>query len=314
MPAALEAVHLALEGYRRAGFAPGEGAILTNLALHHGQRGRMRHALGWQQEGIANARSLGQPISLGRGLNMAGLIHSYLGELDQALACTTEAIETYVRAGHHSFVISPRINRVIAHHALGRYEEALADGTEELRLCHSHRQQHSEAGAHEILVRVHRDTGRLDLAGTHAGQALRRARETGDPANETDCLITLAGLHRLHGRSDRAVECLEEALRITHRCDFRHQEADAHTQLAAGDTDLASHHGDRAPAIARALELRPAEHRALTALAAVARTTGATRAEAEHTARSLRIHEETGYRPSPADVPAPAGTPDGTGR
>ncbi|MGW1354112.1 hypothetical protein ACWCQE_33265 [Streptomyces sp. NPDC002409] len=150
IPAALEAVHLALEGYRRAGFAPGEGTILTNLALHHGQRGQMRHALGWQQAGIANARSLGWPISLGRGLNMAGLIHSYLGELDQALVCTTEAIETHVRAGHRSFVISPRTNRAIAHHALGRYEEALADGTEALRLCRSHQQQHSEAGAHEI--------------------------------------------------------------------------------------------------------------------------------------------------------------------
>ncbi|MFF8612173.1 hypothetical protein [Streptomyces sp. NPDC015350] len=133
IPAALEAVHLALEGYRHAGFAPGEGAILTNLALHYGQRGQMRHALGWQQAGIANARSLGRPISLGRGLNMAGLIHSYLGELDRALVCTTEAIETYERAGHRSFVISPRSNRAIAHHALGRYEEALADGTEALR-------------------------------------------------------------------------------------------------------------------------------------------------------------------------------------
>ncbi|MER5500145.1 MULTISPECIES: tetratricopeptide repeat protein [unclassified Streptomyces] len=319
IPAALEAVHLALEGYRRAGFAPGEGTILTNLALHYGQRGQMRHALGWQQAGIANARSLGRPISLGRGLNMAGLIHSYLGELDQALVCTIEAIETHVRAGHRSFVISPRINRAIAHHSLGRYEEALADGTEALRLCRSHQQQHSEAGAHEILARIRRDTGRLDLADTHAERALRRARETGDPADETDCLITLAGLHRLRGRPDRAVAYLEEALRITHRCDFRHQEADARTQLArarlaAGDTDLASHHGDRAPAIARALELRPAEHRALTALAAIARTTGATAAEAEHTAQSLRIREETGYHPSPADESAPVGTPNGTGR
>jgi len=282
IPAALEAVHLALEGYRRAGFAPGEGTILTNLALHYGQRGQMRHALGWQQAGIANARSLGRPISLGRGLNMAGLIHSYLGELDQALVCTIEAIETHVRAGHRSFVISPRINRAIAHHSLGRYEEALADGTEALRLCRSHQQQPVQA-------------------------------------DETDCLITLAGLHRLRGRPDRAVAYLEEALRITHRCDFRHQEADARTQLArarlaAGDTDLASHHGDRAPAIARALELRPAEHRALTALAAIARTTGATAAEAEHTAQSLRIREETGYHPSPADESAPVGTPNGTGR
>lgn len=152
--AALEGGHLALEGYRRAGFTPGEGAILTNLALHYGQRGQMRHALSWQEKSIAIARSLGRPNQLGHGLSTEGLIHSYLGDLDRALARTTEAIEVYLGADYHSLTISPRINRAIAHHALGQREEALADGTEALRLCHSHQQRHSVASAHEILARV----------------------------------------------------------------------------------------------------------------------------------------------------------------
>ncbi|AMW15063.1 transcriptional regulator, SARP family protein [Streptomyces qaidamensis] len=321
--AALEAVHLALEGYRRTGFTSGEGAILTNLALHYGQRGQMRHALDWMEKSIAIARSLGRPIQVGRGLNMAGLIHSYLGELDRALERTTEAIETYLKAGHQSLTISPRINRAIAHHALGQYEEALADGTEALRLCHSHQQRHSVAGAHELLARVYRDTGQTDLAYTHAEQALQRARETGDPANETDSLITLGSLHRLRCRLDLALARLEEALTITCRCDFRHQEAEvnaqlAHAHLASGSAPTATHHAHQALALARALDLRPAEHRALTALAAIAHTTGTPAEAADHTAQAQRIQNETRYHPSPADepqvthFPGPAATGSGS--
>lgn len=285
--AALEAVHLALEGYRRAGFAPGEGAIMTNLALHYGQRGQMRHALGWQEKSIAIARSLGQPNQLGRGLNMAGLIHSYLGELDRALERTTEAIESYLNAGYDSLTISPRINRAIAHHALGQYEEALADGTEALRLCYDHHKRPSMSTAHEILARVYRDTGRPDLADSHAEQALHSARETGDAANEADCLITLGSLHRLHGRLDQASAHLKEALRITRRCDFRHQQAEAHVGLAlvrldSGDSALAAGHAELALTIARELELRLTERRALMALGAVGRATGNHTAAARH--------------------------------
>ncbi|NGO76219.1 tetratricopeptide repeat protein [Streptomyces sp. YC504] len=271
---ALVSVHLALDGYRSAGFTIGVGTILTNLALHYGQRGQMRHALGWQEQSIAIARSHGGAISLGRGLNTAGLIHAYLGEFDRAVELTTEAIEACLEGGHESLTISPRINRALALHALGRYEEALADGTEALRLCEDHQQRPSVAGAHEVLARIHRDCGRTDLAGTHAELALQRARETADAANEADCLITLADLHRLNGRLDTATSDLREALHITRRCDFRHQQAEAHIGLAhvhrdLGDAPLATDHAELALAIARELELLPTERRALAVLGAV---------------------------------------------
>lgn len=272
--AAWASVHVALAGYRSTGFTEGEGAVLINLALHYGQRGQMRHALGWQKQSTAIARSSGQPLLLGRALNMEGLIHSYLGELDSALQRTTEAIEVLLRAGHQALTISPRINRAIVHHALGQYDEALADGTEALRLCHTRQQRHSVSGAHEILARIHRDTARPDLADTHAAQALQVARATADPANEVDCLITLGSLHQVRGRLDLAAAHLEEALRIARRCDFRHQQAEAHIGLAdvrraSGDSAVAVEHAELALTIARELELRPTESRALTALADV---------------------------------------------
>jgi DNA-binding SARP family transcriptional activator/tetratricopeptide (TPR) repeat protein len=301
---ALEALHSALEGYRRSEFASGEAAMLNNLALHYGQQGRMREALAWQEKSVAMSRTHDRLVGLGRGLNVLGLIHSYLGELKLSIDRTTEALETFLEGGYGSLTISPRINRAIAHHALGRYDEALADGTEALRLCLDHQRRASVATAHEILARVRRDTSRIDLAESHAEQALHSAREVGDAANEADCLITLSSLHHLRGRPDLAATHLEDALRITRRCDFRHQQAEAHIGLArvclaSGDTATAADHAELALSVARELELRPTECRALTALAEIGHAMGDATAAARHTAEAQRIQHETGYAGPP---------------
>ncbi|MFD8050218.1 BTAD domain-containing putative transcriptional regulator [Streptomyces sp. Tu102] len=302
--AALDAVHLALEGYRQTGFTVGEGAILMNLALHYGQRGQMRRALNWQEMSTAIARLFGQPVQLGRSLNTTGLIQSYLGELGSALNHTTEAITTFAKGGYHSLTVSARVNRAITHHALGQYDAALVDGHEALRLCHEHQRRSSVAPSHEVLARIYRDTGRMDLAHTHAEQALRSAREVRDVANQADCLITFADLHRLHHRPDLAATELEEALTITRRCDFRHQQAEAHiglarVRLASSDLATAADHAELALTIARELELRPTECRALMALSAVRQAAGDVTSAARHTADAQQIQQETSYCPPP---------------
>ncbi|MDX3230410.1 AfsR/SARP family transcriptional regulator [Streptomyces sp. ME19-01-6] len=312
--AALSALHGALEGYRRTGFTPGEAAIVSNLALHYGQRGEMRRALVWQESGIDMLRGLDRPVQLGIALNTMGLIHSYLGELDRALDRTTESIDTCLKHGQPSDTISSLINRAIAYHELGLYSEALADGAEALRLCQVHQERHNKADAHEILARVYRDTRRIDLAGAHAEQALQTAREVGDPAMEADSLITLGGLHRLRGRLNVATAHLEEALRITRRCDFRHQQAEARiglarVRLASGDAATAADDAETALTIARDLELRLTECRALTTLAAIRYVTGDPTAAARHTAMAQRIQHETGYHPSPSDHVIAPGQP-----
>ncbi|MDF3144729.1 tetratricopeptide repeat protein [Streptomyces sp. T21Q-yed] len=232
-----------------------------------------------------------------------GLCHAYLGEFNQAVDRITEAIQTCRANDRPSGTIGPLANRAIARHGLGHYTEALADATEALHLCHSHQHRNSEPPVHEILARIHRDTGRLDLAQTHAEQALRTARAVGEPTLEADSLITLGSIHRLTSHPDRAATRLQAATELTHRSGLRHQEADAHAHLASGAIPTAKHHAHQALIIARALDLRPAQHRALTALAAIAHTNSTPAEAADHTTQARRIQDETGYHPSPADEP-----------
>ncbi|MFJ3091221.1 AfsR/SARP family transcriptional regulator [Streptomyces sp. NPDC086838] len=263
----------ALEGYRTAGFVPGQASAMSNLAVYYGRRGQMRQAGEWQERGVELLRGLDRPVLLGIALNVVSLIHSYLGESELAVERASEAIELSRRHGQPMGTISPLVNRAVAHHGRGDYEAALADGTLALRLSREHSKRRNEADAQEILARVHRDTGRLDLARPPAEQALAFARETGDPTALSDCLINLGEVSRLDGELTQAAAYLEEALEITSRSGFRHQEADARTGLARvryaqGDAEAAAELAEAALAAAGELGLRPVAHRARAVLAA----------------------------------------------
>ncbi|NEB73794.1 tetratricopeptide repeat protein, partial [Streptomyces sp. SID14478] len=263
----------ALEGYRSAGDLSGEASVMSNLAVYYGRRGQMRRAWEWQQRAVVLLRDLDRPVILGIGLNVMGVIHSYLGESEQAIARTSEAIELSLRHGQPLGTISPLVNRAIAHHGRGDHEAALADGTQALRLSQEHRKRRNEADAQEVLARAYRDTGRLDLARPLAEKALSYARETADPSTQSDCLTNLGELLCLSGELPRAAAYLEEALEITVRSGFRHQEAEARIGLARvsyaeGNVQGAVEQAGMALEAAEELHLRPAEHRARALLAA----------------------------------------------
>lgn len=267
----------ALEGFRSAGDLPGEAAALCNLAVYYGRRGQMRQAGEWQQQALTLLRDLDRPVLLGVALDMRGLIHAHLGESQQAIECTSEAIELSLQHGQQLETISPLVNRAIAHHGSGDYKAALADGTQALRLSQEHRERRNEADALDILARAHRDTGRLDLARPLAEKALAYARESADPSALSDYLTNLGELLRLSDELPQASAYLEEALEITTRSGFRHQEAEARIGLARvrhaeRNTEAAVEEAEAALATAKELQLRPAEQHARTVLAAVRRS------------------------------------------
>ncbi|WP_328707918.1 AfsR/SARP family transcriptional regulator [Streptomyces mesophilus] len=275
---ALTALHRAQQGYRTTGFTLGEVSLLSNLAVHHALRGDMRPALDHQQKGHALLRDLDRPVLLARGLNTMGLTHAYLGEFEQAERHTTEAVDRLRAVDRPTGTMGPLINRAVARHGLGRYAEALADATEALRLSERHPHGTSGPAAHEILARIHRDSGRLDQARTHAEHSLRAAIDHGEPALLADALITLGSVRTLDGDSAVALACLQEALELTSRVGLRHQEAEAHAQLArthlaSGAPAEARHHAERALDLARPRELRPVEQHVLETLAALTEAT-----------------------------------------
>ncbi|WP_428957390.1 AfsR/SARP family transcriptional regulator [Streptomyces sp. cg35] len=267
----LEHLFGALEGYQSSGNVPGEAAALGNLSVYFGRRGQMRQAGEWQQRALTLLHDLDRPVMLGIALDVMGLIHAHLGEWEQAITHTSEAIELSLRHGQLLETVSPLVNRAIAHHGRGDYEAALADGTQALRLSQEHRERRNEADARDVLARIHRDTGRLDLARPLAEQALAYARESADPSALSDYLTTLGELLRLSGELSQASAYLEEALEITTRSGFRHQEANARIGLAQvryaqGHTQAAAEQAQAALEAAKELHLRPTEHRAHTIL------------------------------------------------
>ncbi|MBC9711899.1 winged helix-turn-helix domain-containing protein [Streptomyces sp. TRM66268-LWL] len=269
------ALDRAQEGYRASGFTLGEVSLLTSLAIHQALRGDLRPALECQQKGYELLRALGRPVLLARALNTMGLIHAYLGEFEQAERCTTEAVELLRAVNRPTGTMGPLINRAVARHGLGRYAEALADAEEALRLHASHPHGSSGPAANEIAARIHRDSGRLAAARASAELSLRMAIDLGEPSVQADSLMTLGSIRARDGAPDVGLACLQEALELTHRSGLRHQEAEAHAQLAAvqlalGAASEARHHAEQARDLARARGLRPVERHARGTLARIA--------------------------------------------
>ncbi|MFI6938963.1 BTAD domain-containing putative transcriptional regulator [Streptomyces sp. NPDC050418] len=273
---AREALLAAQQGYRAAEFTVGEVAILTNLAIHHALRGEMRHAIDSQRHGLALLRRLDRPVLLARALSNTGLMHAFLGAFDEAVACTSEAIRLCRALDRPTGTIGPLVNRAVSHHGAGHSTAALADATEALRLHRDHPHGTSGPATHEILARIHRDAGDLGQARGLAETSLRAALDIGEPASQAESLITLGSVHVLTAAHDSALALLQEALELTRRHGFRHHETDAHTHLArlhlsTGARDTAAFHAEQGLAIARDLELRPAEQRALATLTDIRR-------------------------------------------
>ncbi|NGO74263.1 transcriptional regulator, SARP family protein [Streptomyces sp. YC504] len=302
--AALDHFHLARRRYHDGGFAPGEAAVLANLGVQHGLRGDVAECVDHLHRSIQIYRGLEMPAQLCPVLDLAGQSHTYLGDLEQAVAFSTEAIATSAEHEHAVAGIGPLTGRAVALHGLGRYEDALADATEAVRLCREHRKQHNEAATHEILARVHRDRGHLGLARTHAVRALEMSRAFGYTAKEIDSLLTSGSLDLMAADPGQAGRHLEEALLLSRGRKYRHQEADAHiglarVHLAQGDAAIAADHAELALTAAEELRLRPAECRARLVLAALAHADDDPAAAAHHLAHAAHLRTRTGYRPPP---------------
>ncbi|MBC9713798.1 tetratricopeptide repeat protein [Streptomyces sp. TRM66268-LWL] len=298
--AALDHFHHARRGYRDGAYAPGEAAVLANLGIQYGLRGDVAQGIDHLHRCIDLYRALGVPTRLGPVLDIAGQGHTYLGDLEQSVALTTEAVTTALDHDQAVAAIGPLTGRAAALHGLGRYDQALADATEAARLCREHHKEHNEAATHEILARILRDRGEPDEARAHAVQALEKSRAFGYTAKQIDSLGTLAALDLIDGYTARARRQMEEALTLSRRQKYRHQEAEAHiglarVRLAEGDPAFAADHAELALATAEELRMRPAECRARLVLADLARLAGDRAAAAHHLAHADHLRARTGY-------------------
>jgi CHAT domain-containing protein/tetratricopeptide (TPR) repeat protein len=188
-----------------------EGEVRGALANIDRMQGRYDEALEHGARGLSRAREQGDPVLIGSALNMVGLIHSDMGNSDQAMAYYEEALIQTRKAGNRLQEITILSNLGFEHQEQDRPAEALhsfvasldlleevraAAGNEEARMgiATSYTYEYAQAvqlahqqGQDELAfslsergrARAFLDslaTGEIQLADTEANELLERER------------------------------------------------------------------------------------------------------------------------------------------
>jgi tetratricopeptide (TPR) repeat protein len=174
------------------------GAV--KLALEHGA-----FALGatYSAEELLLAKELGDPLLIGWGLCNAGLVASRFGELDQAAAFFTEALQVGRAGGHVELEGWANLWVGDMALALAHYKQAAAHYSEALAFFQETNWDWGLVDVNAGLGGVHYRTGDLAAAATHFGESLERAWHVGVPVLGIGPLLGLAGVFAELGAAEQ---------------------------------------------------------------------------------------------------------------
>ncbi|GLZ30025.1 SARP family transcriptional regulator [Lentzea sp. NBRC 105346] len=175
------------------------------------------------------------PFGRGRALTGIGTIHRELGELDEALACLTEAVSLVVEHGPDGAERVALSALAQVHQLAGRYADALECAQESLALARKHDDPAGAAYALASVGQAQLKLGDPDAARVALDECVELCRITGE---HNDLWQALLCRSEVVGEPADAEECLA----LTSARGDRYGEGAAHRQLAKllGDEQHAS--------------------------------------------------------------------------
>lgn len=254
---------------------------LGNLASEQIRTGVLRPAEANLRRSITLSHEIEDELDEAVGFQELGRLLAYRGDREQSAAELSTAIKTFEKqkqAQPQGIVWAYRAIRelllartspplpgppLLGSSPMGEGQgggEALATARRALELADEttrtrYPQEHDYVRAHWLLGAAHRVAGNHAEAERHLNEALTRCRGINAVEAETDILIDLARLRAVMNEPEEATRLAEEALRITERCGYVLQGADAHLELAKlalarNDKNLARDHARAAHTLA----------------------------------------------------------------
>jgi len=249
-----------------------EGAALTGLGyVHHGQS-RYRLATRYLARAAELARSTNNTADEVDILIGLGYVYHPQGRYDRALDCYAHAVKLAEANGNASAELDALTGLGWAHGAQGRYEPATNCLTRGLELARATGNPVGEAGALNGLGFVHMAQGRYALAIECQTRALQLARAAGYLIGELAALGVLGCIYLALGRYGPARDCYQHVLDLARSAGSSNWQFEAQLGLSRADCgtghpDRALIHGRLALHIARTVNHRPDQARALDCLA-----------------------------------------------
>jgi tetratricopeptide (TPR) repeat protein len=177
-------------------------------------RGRTVERMKWLSAGLLQARTAKDPRAEGNMLNSVAFTYKTLGQMDQALDFSQQALaicrEVGDRSGESATLTS--IGRV--YDDLGQKGTALGFYRQALAIEREVGDRSSEGNTLNNIGSVYNDLGQIDQALDFSQQALAICREVGDRSVEGRVLGNIGKVHYALGQTDQALDFYQQALAI----------------------------------------------------------------------------------------------------
>jgi Nif-specific regulatory protein len=163
---------------------------------------------------LALARSVGDPVEIGAGLNTLASLHGRRGDRREAITYAEEAASVCEASDDVSGLIGALNNRALGHLCLGEAETAIGIIESLLDIARKHDLQYQYYRFLGNLCHARRETGDLAGAAQAAEEALEWARAHGHLELAGHHLSALGQIAAHQGRFDRALQLLNEELAV----------------------------------------------------------------------------------------------------
>jgi DNA-binding SARP family transcriptional activator len=259
---AAEQLTEALDAFRRIGSRGGEAAALASLGETCHELGRLDEAQGILSQALALHRELGERSGEAETLRFLACVQRDLGRSGDALELAEAAVALAHEVGYDQSEAEARLVAASVRVQRGEYERSVEDGRRALELARRGGHRYTEAKAQVGLAIALLHAGAPKEAAGLATAALAIARRSGYRVIEGNALAALAAIELGHGRLGEAIDRAGQALAV--HIDTGLRLGQAHTHLlavealrAAGRTEEAETHGERARAILAESGARP---------------------------------------------------------
>ncbi|WP_112135626.1 tetratricopeptide repeat protein [Glycomyces dulcitolivorans] len=291
---------------RTAGWPAGAASAEGNLAKACYYQGRLREGLVHAYAALHEFRAIGEHRAESTNLNLLGLHHALLGELDTGIDYLEQGLKIVKDTGNDPITVLflTHLTEIEIHR--GRLDAAAA-----------HLEEAVELSRRSVSIDRTRDlpgaTARLLLASGEAAEALELAKQAvaeqvgeDDHRNRAADMVTLAAAYDGMGEHREAVALYDRVLAMTehdatvfHRVEAMVERSGA--LLRGGDAAGAEAAAAQALRTTREADYRFLEGRALNVLAEIDLHEGRPAAAADRATKAEELHRQTGHQPGEAE-------------
>ena len=239
--------------YEAIGDQAGLADVITNIAIMHSFMGEKDQALALYEEGLAMHLEQQDSVSIANDLNSIGTIHMMRGDHLRAVDHFAHSLAIQRRLGNERGTATTLINIGEVYMAQGDCIKALEQYAQAERLAAKLKDDHQLAKALLETGTCHQELGDVAKAMEHYTRSLELRTALDDQHGISTALNKIADVHRIRGEHELAVSTFERSAAIAREQESPFNEGTAWTGM--GNTLLGT--GRTAEALAAARKALP---------------------------------------------------------